>query len=168
MPMCGAEVRLRTAAAHPPKYRAMIESTTAQIPIPALMPPVIAFPFAGVVAEAKIAMPKMPNITSIATNTKVDAFIIANGFSCQEQIRQLTNREALHIAQVIQFAMHNGAGLDGGPREQSAIDHRQKEVRTSMLKTSGVLVSGAIAAAMLWYASAKTEPEDSAASGHQN
>ena len=33
-----------------------------------------------------------------------DSLIIANGFSCREQIRQCTNRQALHLAEVIQMA----------------------------------------------------------------
>jgi Fe-S oxidoreductase len=34
-----------------------------------------------------------------------DTLIIADGFSCREQIAQTTNREALHLAQVIQMAL---------------------------------------------------------------
>jgi Fe-S oxidoreductase len=32
--------------------------------------------------------------------------VIADGFSCREQIAQCTNRHALHLAEVIQMAMH--------------------------------------------------------------
>lgn len=56
--------------------------------------------------------------------TESDAFVIADGFSCQEQIRQLSDREALHIAQVIQFALHNAEGLNGGPPEQCMVKQR--------------------------------------------
>jgi FAD/FMN-containing dehydrogenase/Fe-S oxidoreductase len=38
-------------------------------------------------------------------NTPGDWLIIANGFSCREQIRQCTERKALHLAEVIQLAM---------------------------------------------------------------
>jgi FAD/FMN-containing dehydrogenase/Fe-S oxidoreductase len=37
-------------------------------------------------------------------NTPPDWLIIANGFSCREQIRQCTGRRALHLAEVIQLA----------------------------------------------------------------
>lgn len=37
-----------------------------------------------------------------------DTLIVADGFSCREQIRQTTGREALHLAQVIQMAMRAG------------------------------------------------------------
>jgi Fe-S oxidoreductase len=37
-----------------------------------------------------------------------DTLIIADGFSCREQIAQTTDREALHLAQVLQMALHDG------------------------------------------------------------
>jgi hypothetical protein len=41
-------------------------------------------------------------------NAAKDALIIADGFSCREQIVQTTDRRALHVAQVLQMAMHEG------------------------------------------------------------
>jgi hypothetical protein len=38
-----------------------------------------------------------------------DTLIVADGFSCREQIRQATGRRALHLAEVIQAA-RGGAG----------------------------------------------------------
>ena len=35
--------------------------------------------------------------------------IVADGFSCREQISQMTNREARHTAEVLQMAIHGGA-----------------------------------------------------------
>jgi FAD/FMN-containing dehydrogenase/Fe-S oxidoreductase len=35
-----------------------------------------------------------------------DALIVADGFSCREQIAQTTDRRALHLAEVIQLALH--------------------------------------------------------------
>jgi Fe-S oxidoreductase len=37
-----------------------------------------------------------------------DTLIIADGFSCREQIAQATGREALHSAQVLRMALHAG------------------------------------------------------------
>ena len=37
-----------------------------------------------------------------------ETLIIADGFSCREQIAGLTGRGALHLAQVIQMALHEG------------------------------------------------------------
>ena len=38
-----------------------------------------------------------------------DALVIADGFSCREQIAQGSDREALHVAEVARMALHNGA-----------------------------------------------------------
>ncbi|HEX5504187.1 MAG TPA: FAD-linked oxidase C-terminal domain-containing protein, partial [Thermomicrobiales bacterium] len=39
-----------------------------------------------------------------------DTLIVADGFSCREQIAQATGRRALHLAQVLQLALRDGAG----------------------------------------------------------
>jgi Fe-S oxidoreductase len=39
-----------------------------------------------------------------AREAAADTLIIADGFSCREQIEQSTGREALHLAQVLQMA----------------------------------------------------------------
>src|SRR5436305_6360614 len=41
--------------------------------------------------------------------TEADTLVITNGFSCHEQIRQLSGREALHLAEVLHLAMKEGA-----------------------------------------------------------
>jgi FAD/FMN-containing dehydrogenase/Fe-S oxidoreductase len=43
----------------------------------------------------------LPAVRKVAEDT----LIVANGFSCREQIAQTTGRQALHLAQVIQMAM---------------------------------------------------------------
>jgi hypothetical protein len=48
-----------------------------------------------------------------------DALIIADGFSCREQIAQTTERRALHLAQVMQMALRDGPdGARGDPAER--------------------------------------------------
>jgi hypothetical protein len=47
-------------------------------------------------------------------NADEDTLIIADGFSCREQIAGLTDRGALHLAQVLQMALHEGPeGVEG-------------------------------------------------------
>ncbi|MGH7718479.1 MAG: FAD-binding and (Fe-S)-binding domain-containing protein [Gemmatimonadaceae bacterium] len=46
----------------------------------------------------------LPAVRSAAEDT----LIIADGFSCREQIAQATGRDALHLAQVLQMALHEG------------------------------------------------------------
>ena len=38
----------------------------------------------------------------------LDTLVIANGFTCREQIAQATGRNALHLAEVMQMALVNG------------------------------------------------------------
>jgi Fe-S oxidoreductase len=45
----------------------------------------------------------------IVRNTPKETLIIADGFSCREQIAQVTGRQALHLAQVIQMAIRDDA-----------------------------------------------------------
>ena len=47
-------------------------------------------------------------------NAAKDTLIIADGFSCQEQIAQTGNRRALHLAQIIQMALREGSSEPGG------------------------------------------------------
>jgi len=45
-------------------------------------------------------------------NAAADTLIIANGFSCREQIAQTTTREALHIAQVLKRALDRPSPIE--------------------------------------------------------
>lgn len=49
-----------------------------------------------------------------------DALIIADGFSCQEQIEELTDRRGLHLAQVLQMALEEGERGSLLPRPETA------------------------------------------------
>lgn len=58
----------------------------------------------------------LPAVRAADPNT----LIIADGFSCREQIAQTTHRRALHLAEVVQIALHSGepgAAGNGGPPE---------------------------------------------------
>jgi Fe-S oxidoreductase len=77
------------------------------------------------------------------------ALIIADGFSCREQIAQTTNRRALHLAEVIQLALHQD--------EQNSLTSldRQRVGRFSKVPshTALALVGGiglACLSALLW------------------
>jgi Fe-S oxidoreductase len=47
-----------------------------------------------------------------AREAAADTLIIADGFSCREQIEQSTGRRALHLAEVLQMASRNGVQTD--------------------------------------------------------
>jgi Fe-S oxidoreductase len=69
--------------------------------------------------------------------------IVANGFSCQEQVAQLTDRHALHLAQVFQMALHPES-VNGGHPESRWIGMRQSAVNASMTR-AGITLAGAAA-----------------------
>ncbi len=81
-----------------------------------------------------------------------DSLIIADGFSCREQISQCTDRHALHLAEVI------ASGTEGSRQRPTAaypetphVERRQAELDRSM-KRAGLAVAGVAAgAALLWW-----------------
>jgi len=52
----------------------------------------------------------LPAVRSAAENTTV----IADGFSCRTQIEQLSDRRALHTAQLIEMGIHRDAPVVAG------------------------------------------------------
>jgi FAD/FMN-containing dehydrogenase/Fe-S oxidoreductase len=78
----------------------------------------------------------------------VSTIIIADGFSCKEQVTQETPRKALHLAEVIKFAKDSGhhGGRTAYP-EHDFVAPRIRAQKRSMLRagiiTGGALVAGA-------------------------
>jgi len=84
-----------------------------------------------------------------------DWLIIADGFSCREQIAQGSPRHALHLAEVLQIALTttiNGPGTaDSRPYPESArIRHREAEVLQSMKHAGLGLAALAAGVTLLW------------------
>jgi FAD/FMN-containing dehydrogenase/Fe-S oxidoreductase len=80
-----------------------------------------------------------------------DSLIIADGFSCREQIAQCTDRHSLHLAEVIAGALKGPLTVEGAHPETPHVARRQAELDRSM-KRSGLAVAGiAAAAALLWW-----------------
>lgn len=77
-------------------------------------------------------------------NADKDELIIADGFSCQEQIEQQTNRVALHTAQVLQLAMQSGGPVAGSPGALIAAT-REREKRAGMIGAAVGLGVGSVA-----------------------
>jgi FAD/FMN-containing dehydrogenase/Fe-S oxidoreductase len=80
-----------------------------------------------------------------------DTLIIANGFSCREQIAQCTDRQALHLAEVIQMALEEGPrGVLGPFPEREVVARRRHAVNRSM-KHAGLALAGVLAGGLgLW------------------
>ena len=80
-----------------------------------------------------------------------ECLIIADGFSCREQIAQGTHRHALHLAEIIQMALRNGPlGADGARPEEASVRRRNAAVQRSMQRTGLGIAGLAAGAASLW------------------
>ena len=89
-----------------------------------------------------------------------DWLIVADGFSCREQIAQETDRQALHLAEVLQMALRESTeSPEGIPLFEAAPQHypedawvrpRKAAIQTS-IKRAGLAMAGTAAgAAFLW------------------
>jgi len=88
-----------------------------------------------------------------------DWLIVADGFSCREQIAQETDRHALHLAEVLQMALHEAAETpEGFPLFDPAPSHYPEDawvrpheaaVNKSMKRTGLTLAGIAAGAALL-------------------
>jgi FAD/FMN-containing dehydrogenase/Fe-S oxidoreductase len=80
-----------------------------------------------------------------------DWLIIADGFSCREQIAQCTPRRALHLAEVLQMALHGERAPQVLPYPESArTRQREAEVLQSMKRAGLGLAALAAGGALLW------------------
>jgi FAD/FMN-containing dehydrogenase/Fe-S oxidoreductase len=80
-----------------------------------------------------------------------ESFIVADGFSCREQIAQGTDRQALHLAEVIAMALRQPSVREGNYPERQQVERKRAELEGSM-KRAGLGVAGiAAGAALLWW-----------------
>jgi hypothetical protein len=76
-----------------------------------------------------------------------DTLIVADGFSCQEQIAQTTDRRALHLAEVIRMALHQPAeGSQQYGSEPYVLDAEKSrsELVQAMLLGGSAVLAGAL------------------------
>ncbi|HJR80335.1 MAG TPA: FAD-binding and (Fe-S)-binding domain-containing protein [Anaerolineales bacterium] len=79
-------------------------------------------------------------------NASPETLIVTDGFSCREQIAQMTRRRALHTAQVIQMGLH--AKVEGTPQaypEREYVTHpADYKLPAAVLFGSGLLLAGTL------------------------
>jgi FAD/FMN-containing dehydrogenase/Fe-S oxidoreductase len=85
------------------------------------------------------------------------AAIIADGFSCREQIAQTTDRHALHLAEVMKMALDDGPH---GPAtilpERRFVEEHERAIRRSKITAATALGGAALAVGMLlWWIGSK-------------
>jgi len=56
-----------------------------------------------------------------------DTLIVADGFSCREQVEQATGRRAVHLAHALHAALRSRSGADSGPAEDAVLPPRPRE-----------------------------------------
>ena len=89
-----------------------------------------------------------------------DWLIVADGFSCREQIAQETDRHALHLAEVLQMALRESTEspegiplFDAAPRhypEDAWVRPHEAAIQKSMKRTGLTIAGMAAGAALLW------------------
>jgi Fe-S oxidoreductase len=77
--------------------------------------------------------------------TPRDTLIIADGFSCREQIAQETEREALHLAEVLHMAQTDGAAPGPGKYAEAKMVKSRNAVRRRARVRAGLTLAAIIA-----------------------
>jgi Fe-S oxidoreductase len=80
----------------------------------------------------------LPAVRAAAPST----VIVADGFSCREQIRQQTEREALHLAEVLRLALHGGGNERARPEAATVAARRAARRRSMARAAAGVALAG--------------------------
>jgi Fe-S oxidoreductase len=85
----------------------------------------------------------------------LSTIVMADGFSCKEQIAQETNRHALHLAEVLKLGLENGrASQDPMYPEKQFVEPRKLAQKKSMVR-AGIVTLSAIGFAALGLALVK-------------
>jgi len=79
-----------------------------------------------------------------------DELIIANGFSCIEQIAQTTDRQALHLSQVIQMALDEGPQGPDGDYPEAQYPKAVRQPAPSAAKVALIAAGVALGGWALW------------------
>ncbi len=76
-----------------------------------------------------------------------DTFVLADGFSCRQQIAQSTDRLGLHLAEVLAMGL-DGRRVAGEPPEAAIRRRRQRDVRLGM--ASAAVAIALVSSAVVW------------------
>ncbi|HEX3880587.1 MAG TPA: FAD-binding oxidoreductase, partial [Bryobacteraceae bacterium] len=78
-----------------------------------------------------------------------DMLVVADGFSCRTQVEQSTDRQALHVAQVMQMALRRG--IQGTPGEYPEREWTRLERNDGYLREMATAGALAVAGGALLY-----------------
>ncbi len=84
-------------------------------------------------------------------NASKDTLLIADGFSCREQVRQTTDRQALHLAQVVKMAIDDSPhGPPGNYPEKGYLTPERPTTSTAKVITIlGFAILGILCAGLV-------------------
>ncbi len=119
-----------------------------QTPAPGCCGMAGAFGFERHKYNASIAIGELELLPAVRESSP-DTLIIADGFSCREQIAQCTDRRALHLAEVIQMALKDEIRSGANP-ERARAEKMKAEVDKAMLRAGVGIAMAGIAGAALW------------------
>ncbi len=92
----------------------------------------------------------LPSVRQAETET----ILVTSGFSCHEQIHQLTGREALHLAQLLQLAIHEGKAPDrrlkGSAEEAPHPGPAEIRAKQFVVVGAGAVMAMAGAGTLVW------------------
>jgi len=71
-----------------------------------------------------------------------DTLIVADGFSCREQVEQATGRRAVHLAHALHAALRSRSGAGGGPAEDAVLPPRPRETWPRQLAAAALIAMG--------------------------
>lgn len=91
----------------------------------------------------------LPEVRSAKRST----IVVADGFSCREQISQETDRHGLHLAEVMELALREQREGPRGDRvpEQAIVDRHRRAIRRSMARAGLTLLVASAASVVLWF-----------------
>jgi len=87
----------------------------------------------------------LPKVREAAPET----IVVADGFSCREQIAQSTPRQALHLAQVLQLAMREEA-IGAFPEKRCIVETPRPDLKKMMWTAAGIAGGAALFAGGIW------------------
>jgi FAD/FMN-containing dehydrogenase/Fe-S oxidoreductase len=100
--------------------------------------------------EISIAIGELELLPAVRKASR-DCLIIADGFSCREQIAQCTNRHALHLAEIISMAGRDGStGIEELYPERAQVERSDTQLKRSMTRAGLGIAGIAAGVTMLW------------------
>jgi len=108
-----------------------------------------AFGFEADKYDVSVAIGELELLPAVR-KASAESLIIADGFSCREQIAQCTDRRGLHLAEVIRMASRDQPVIQSRYPERHQYEKQQTDLRKSMKRAGKGVVAIAAGLGVLW------------------